>query len=267
MASYDEVLAKMYEERLKNFYIKYDPAKVGGVAALLVKYKGKEDSLFTAMVKKYGPEPTAEELADDDDEDEEETDDENEAAASAKPDAAQSAEAVENDEEEEEEDDEEEEEEAPLVYCGICGMPPEYCEYGENYDKCVPWIKKHCPQLLLDEEDTALAKKAAKKGPKGVGKKDVAEEKQRILIYKETRSKKKFVTIVEGLETVNVKLKDAAKAFGKKFAAASAVKDTPSGGQEIVIQGDVLFDLPDFIQEEFNVPKSKITVKEKKPGK
>ena len=44
------------EERLTHFYETYQPDKVDGVGAILEKYAGKEDKLFTAMVKKYGPE-------------------------------------------------------------------------------------------------------------------------------------------------------------------------------------------------------------------
>ena len=86
MASYDEALTKMYEERLTAFYGKYEPSKVAGVGALLAKYKGKEEQLLGAMVKKYGPEPTPEEAGgdDDDDDDDEATDDEDPTVAPGK---------------------------------------------------------------------------------------------------------------------------------------------------------------------------------------
>mmetsp|Transcript_32975 Transcript_32975/g.72729 ORF Transcript_32975/g.72729 Transcript_32975/m.72729 type:complete len:281 (+) Transcript_32975:82-924(+) len=45
------------EERLTAFYEQYQPDKVGDVPKLLEKYDGKYDKLFTALVKKYGPEP------------------------------------------------------------------------------------------------------------------------------------------------------------------------------------------------------------------
>lgn len=34
------------------------------------------------------------------------------------------------------------------IYCAICGAPPEYCEYGATYDRCLPWILEHCPEVL-----------------------------------------------------------------------------------------------------------------------
>lgn len=42
----------------------------------------------------------------------------------------------------------------------MCGLPPEYCEFGPNFEKCKPWILEHCPEVypnllsLNDEEKT-----------------------------------------------------------------------------------------------------------------
>ena len=58
------------EERLVHFYEKYQPDKVDGVGAILEKYAGKEDKLFVALVKKYGPEPEDPYYADSDEEEE-----------------------------------------------------------------------------------------------------------------------------------------------------------------------------------------------------
>jgi hypothetical protein len=30
-------------------------------------------------------------------------------------------------------------------YCGICTMPPEYCEYSSNPARCHEWMKIHLP--------------------------------------------------------------------------------------------------------------------------
>jgi hypothetical protein len=45
------------KERLTKFYEKYQPDKIESVPGLLEKYEGKEDKLFAALTKKYGPEP------------------------------------------------------------------------------------------------------------------------------------------------------------------------------------------------------------------
>lgn len=42
-----------------------------------------------------------------------------------------------------------------------------------------------------------------------------------------------------------------AKDFGKKFATGSSVTKVPSGGEEIVVQGDVSDELEEFILEKY----------------
>ena len=34
-----------------------------------------------------------------------------------------------------------------VEYCGLCGLPPEYCEYGSEPDKCKEWLKENIPDL------------------------------------------------------------------------------------------------------------------------
>jgi len=57
------------EQRLTAFYNMYVPEKIDSIPSLLEKYKGKEEKLFEALVKKYGKEPV--DPYDDDDEDDE----------------------------------------------------------------------------------------------------------------------------------------------------------------------------------------------------
>ena len=35
-----------------------------------------------------------------------------------------------------------------LVYCPTCTLPPEFCEYGQSFDKCLPWILENCPEAV-----------------------------------------------------------------------------------------------------------------------
>jgi len=264
MASYDAALSKIFEERITNLYKKYDASKLSSVPSLLVKYKGNEEKLIRAMVTKYGPEPAPEEMDDGDDEDEAEA----EGAAEEKATVAEKKQREAIDEDDyQDEDDEEEEGPREVVYCGVCGMPPEYCEYGADYEKCVPWLTAHCPHLLkkndaASEQGEGVGAKKKKRGGGVVKKKELAEDKMRVLIYTEVRSRKKTVTVVDGLETLGVKLKDASKLFGRKFASSSSVKDKDTGGSEIVIQGDVIFDLPDLLHAEFGIPSAKLFTKD-----
>ena len=45
------------EERLTAYYSKYQRDKLDDVSVIMEKYKGKEEKLFLALVRKYGPEP------------------------------------------------------------------------------------------------------------------------------------------------------------------------------------------------------------------
>ncbi|CUI15366.1 Hypothetical protein, putative [Bodo saltans] len=48
-----------YRERLRRCYLKYAPDKIDSLDATLQKYAGKEEAMFASLVKKYGPEPAA----------------------------------------------------------------------------------------------------------------------------------------------------------------------------------------------------------------
>ncbi len=76
------------------------------------------------------------------------------------------------------------------------------------------------------------------------------EEKKKsapkVTVSRISRSKRKFLTLVSGLEAYNVAPKDACSLFKKKFACGvSQVK----GADDIEIQGDVSFEVVEFIVE------------------
>jgi len=54
-----------------------------------------------------------------------------------------------------------------VLYCGVCGLPPEYCEYGTSFDKCIPWLKQNVPDIekiypQLKDESKPTAHKESK---------------------------------------------------------------------------------------------------------
>lgn len=56
-----------------------------------------------------------------------------------------------------------------------------------------------------------------------------------------------------------------AKDFGKKFATGASVTKVPSGGEEIVVQGDVSEEIEEFILEKYRVvPEDNIELIESK---
>ena len=168
------------EERLRAFYIKYQPDKVDGIGKILDKYAGKEESLFKALVKKYGPEPD---------------------------------DPYYNDSDSDDEDDED-------------GEP-------------------NVAGLTISDQ----------KKRRGAAAKKVNKVDTRVVIQKISRNKRKAVTVVIGMDTVpDIKLKDVAKDFSKKFAGSSSVKDAHGGKKEIIIQGDHMDDVAAMVVKKFKVP-------------
>ena len=54
-------------------------------------------------------------------------------------------------------------------------------------------------------------------------------------------------------------LLQVAKEFGKKFATGSSVTKTPSGGEEIVVQGDVSDEIEEFLLDKYkDIPEDNI---------
>ena len=185
------------QERLTAFYEKYQPDKVNDVPSLLDKYAGKEDKLFLALTKKYGPEPDDPYYVDSDDDDSDDDDD----------------------------DDDDDEN-----------------NVGQE-----------------EMADLAISDKKKRRGA-GAKKKKSDESACRVVVQKRAQNKRRILTVVLGMETVHgIKLKDVSKAFSKKFAGSSSVKDGANGkDKEIIIQGDHMYDVAEMIVDEFKVPDSAV---------
>jgi len=154
----------------------------------------------------------------------------------------------------------------PLVvpYCGVCGFPVEYCEFGPCYDKCREWLKSHLPDEFeklnistageegspeSKDADGEEKKKRQTRGGKAMMKAKKKVEPMGIKMWTQTRGKKKKVTIVVGLASYEIDLKEASKFFAGKFSCGSSI----SGDDEIVIQGDVKDDLFDILPEKWKI--------------
>jgi density-regulated protein DRP1 len=73
---------------------------------------------------------------------------------------------------------------------------------------------------------------------------------------------------VHGLENFSFDLKKIAKDFGKKFATGCSVTKVPGGGEAITIQGDVAYDIEEFLLETHKeIPEDNIEVTDVKKKK
>ncbi|MCO5597354.1 hypothetical protein L7F22_051430 [Adiantum nelumboides] len=166
-------------------------------------------------------------------------------------------------------------------------LPAEYCEFGPDFEKCKPWLIKNAPELypdLVKEEANRAADQLGGleilSGPAKIGGstsdlkldeevktlpggKVKKKEKPEVLVEKVVRNKRKCVTIVKGLDMFGIKLTDASKKFGKKFASGASVVKGPTEKEQIDVQGDFMYDIVDFITETWkNVPGSSVYVLE-----
>lgn len=153
-----------------------------------------------------------------------------------------------------------------VVYCGVCTLPPEYCEFGGKAKKCEEWLQKNHPEMhqkLYSEEAIAAnlstlsvsareraAKDAAKKEAKALAAESRDQERKaasKIQIKRVERNKRKYVTVISGLEAHGLENKKIAKELGKKFATGSSVTKNPAGMEEITVQGDVSDDVMEWL--------------------
>ncbi|KAM7259836.1 hypothetical protein ACFE04_015577 [Oxalis oulophora] len=175
-------------------------------------------------------------------------------------------------------------EKVQVLYCPICSLPAEYCEFGPDFEKCKPWLIKNAPELypnLLKECNNKEAEKElsddqlqssgvsstaggtsssqqeeVKRLPGGKVKK---KEKPEVIIEKVVRNKRKCITIVKGLDKFGIKLSDASKKLGKKFATGASVVKGPTEKDQIDVQGDIAYDIVEFITDTWpDVPESAI---------
>ncbi|PHH79555.1 hypothetical protein CDD80_4435 [Ophiocordyceps camponoti-rufipedis] len=195
---------------------------------------------------------------------------------------------------------------ADLEPNAVCTLPPEYCEYGGKVKKCQEWLQANHADMYgriwsaeaLEAATASLSveaqARAAKDAQKKAAKAEAAEQKQAdklaksvVTIKRIERNKKKFVTAIVGLEAFGLDLKkvslpscdtragkhsyrrqQVAKDFGKKFATGSSVTKVPSGGEEIVVQGDVSDEVEEFILEKYKeIPEDNIELVDDKKKK
>ncbi|XP_057506677.1 translation machinery-associated protein 22-like [Actinidia eriantha] len=172
-----------------------------------------------------------------------------------------------------------------VLYCGVCGLPAEYCEFGPDFEKCKPWLVQNAPDLYPDLlkdanandadkvsdqlQSTSIAVGTASSGGSSTSKPEEVKrlpggkikkkERQEVIIEKVVRNKRKSITTVKGLELFGVKLSDASKKLGKKFATGASVVKGPTEKEQIDVQGDISYDIVEFITETWpDVPEAAI---------
>jgi translation initiation factor 1 (eIF-1/SUI1) len=132
-----------------------------------------------------------------------------------------------------------------VVYCTICGLPSDYCQYGPSWDKH-PGAQSSDSAPQQNQAPVVATTKASGGA---------------VIIKIAPRVGRRYLTTISGLEQFDVDIAKACKVFAKKFACGVGKKDD-SG--EIEIQGDVEESVVSTITGNWPQIKSKhITIKRK----
>ena len=126
------------------------------------------------------------------------------------------------------------------------------------------WLQANCSKFkkIFESEDVLAEKlkelsvsgeaKAAKDKPKLLpGGKVKKNAKPEIVLERSVRNKRKCITTVSGLDTFGIKLPEAAKLLGKKFACGSSVVKDAAGRDQIDVQGDFQFEIAELIMKKY----------------
>ncbi|OII77027.1 translation initiation factor SUI1 family protein [Cryptosporidium andersoni] len=151
------------------------------------------------------------------------------------------------------------------VYCSKCGLPPDYCEYGPTPEICLE-LKKYVNETsdtnknITDSLKTEGNQEVHDKQSKDICEPNqnetvnlksykVKKSKPKIVTVKvESRTRRKSVTVVTGLELFDISLSEAAKKFAKHFSCGSSVVKGINGkADHIDVQGDFYTTIADFI--------------------
>lgn len=142
-----------------------------------------------------------------------------------------------------------------VVYCSVCTLPVEYCEFGKTFKKCKPALEAASPELyaqlygqqtalssLSQEKETQISQSLEKMQLKEERKQQRQQEElkhAKIVIKRIPRTKHKHIIAVANLEVLDMDLKKLAKQFASKFATGASVAKNAEKKDEVVIQGDV----------------------------
>lgn len=153
-----------------------------------------------------------------------------------------------------------------VIYCDVCTLPVEFCEFGKTFKKCKVWLEENDPetfQKLYNTDDqikSSLSSEREAQISSSLAKMQLKEERKqerelenlknsKILIKRIPRTKHKHICAIVNLEVLgpDTDLKKMAKFFASKFATGASVSKNAEKKDEIVIQGDVANEVEEYL--------------------
>lgn len=145
-----------------------------------------------------------------------------------------------------------------VEYCPTCTCPLEYCENVA----CARGAAEKLSDVKLEEKASSeqattttseTGGDASEDGTKTKSGKKSKSKAKEVVITRMSRNRRKMITNVAGLEKFDVDLKEASKAFGKKFACGCSVTKGATGKDELDLQGDYSEQLGELIVKTYDV--------------
>lgn len=153
-----------------------------------------------------------------------------------------------------------------VIYCNVCTLPVEFCEFGKTFKKCKAWLEENDPETfqklyntdgqvtssLSSEREAQISSSLAKMQLKEERKQERELENlknSKILIKRIPRTKHKHICAIANLEVLgnDTDLKKMAKFFASKFATGASVSKNAEKKDEVVIQGDVANEVEEYL--------------------
>ena len=147
------------------------------------------------------------------------------------------------------------------------GVPSEFNEFlPKDCEEFKKW--KASLEGAVEGGIEKLTLEAKEKEKKASGKKK-KKSVPRVVLERNIRNRKKCITTISGLDLFGVKLNEAAKLFGKKFASGASVSKNAESKEQIDCQGDFLDQAVEIILKQYKEVKKSdiyfIEAKKKQP--
>ncbi|KAL4853089.1 Translation machinery-associated protein 22 [Chlorella vulgaris] len=164
-----------------------------------------------------------------------------------------------------------------VEYDPVTGVPAEFneclpkdCEEYKRWKASQEAGPSSAMAALTVEDGSSEAGAAGIAAPTAAAVEKKSSKKKKgqpeVVLERNTRNKKKCITTIAGLDAFGVKLAEASKLFGKKFASGASVVKNAEGKEHIDVQGDCLEQAAELIIKQYKdkVAKSDIYVIESK---
>lgn len=133
------------------------------------------------------------------------------------------------------------------------GIPSEFNDFlpkdCEEFKKLKAVLE--AGDLPEDMDKLKVEESKSKDGKKSSSSKKKKKNEPMIVLERNTRNKRKCITTISGLDMFGVKLNEASKLFGKKFASGASVTKNAENKEQIDCQGDFLDQAVDLILKQY----------------